>query len=67
MALTKSDLNQIGNVIEDKLKPVKKDLTDVGKRVRKIEKTVDLVIDTFDRDIIGLRKRTDRIEQHLRI
>ncbi|HVT01352.1 MAG TPA: hypothetical protein VHE53_03930 [Patescibacteria group bacterium] len=42
MPLTKSDLQQIGNVIDEKLNkrlsPLEKDIKDVKKSVRKIEK-----------------------------
>jgi len=47
------------------LSDVKKDLKDVKKRVKKIEKTVDVVIDHFDREIVGTQKRVGRIEDHL--
>lgn len=49
--LTKSDLNQIGNVVDEKLdyklKPIKKDL-------RYLKKTVDLIVKNYDEgDIKG--------------
>jgi len=47
------------------LSDVKKDLKDVKKRVKKIEKTVDVVIDHFDREIVGTQKRVGKIEDHL--
>lgn len=70
--LIKSDLQQIGNVVDDKLKPVKKDLTDVKKdltdvkkRVRNIEKTVDVMAGLFDAEDVRLAKRVSIIEKHL--
>lgn len=67
--LTKTDLNQIGNVIEKRLEPIKKDLTclkkdatdlkkDVKylkKKVNRIDKTVSLTVENYD----------EGIEQHL--
>jgi len=91
--LTKSDLQQIGNVVDQKLNPVKttlgvvqkdlkvvqkdlkvvqkdlkvvqKDLKVVRKRVKKTEGTVDIMIDQFDREIVGTQKRVKKIEDHL--
>lgn len=72
MSLTKSDLLQIGKVIENKLEPVRKDISevksdlkDVKKRVRKTEKTVDVIARLYDAQDVKLAKRVVRIEQHL--
>lgn len=43
--LTNNDLKQIKNLID----PLSVDIKDVKKRVKRIEKTVDIVIDHFDR------------------
>ena len=51
--------------VKKDLSNVKKDLKDVKKRVKKIEKTVDVVIDHFDREIVGTQKRVGKIEDHL--
>jgi len=53
--------------VKEDLSGIKKDLTDVKKRVKKIEKTVDVVIDQFDREIVGTQKRVLRIENHLNL
>ncbi len=69
--LTKSDLQQIGGVIDERLgkrlNPIEKDLKDVKKIVRKIEKTVDVVIDHFDREIVRTQKRVAIIEDNLNL
>jgi len=64
--------NEVADQVKMGLEPiakdlsnVKKDLKDVKKRVKKIEKTVDVVIDHFDREIVGTQKRVGRIEDHL--
>ncbi len=63
--LTKKDLEQIGDVIEAKLEPVKKGVFEVKKRVRKIEKTTDVVAKMFNEDDMKLSRRITRIEDHL--
>ncbi len=68
--LTKNDLNQIKDLINPlsiDIGNVQKDLTDVKKRVRKIEGTVDVMIDHFDRVIIRTQKRVDRIGEHINL
>lgn len=61
--LTTDDLDQIKNL----LTPLEKDIKDIKKRVKKTEKTVDVVIDLFDKDIVTVRKRVDKIEDHLNL
>lgn len=72
--LYSSDLTQIKKLLVAEIDPLKKDLgslktdiKDVKKRVRKTEKTVDIMIDLFDKEIVGTQKRVTRIEEHLRI
>lgn len=67
--LTKNDLTQIRNVIKEEVrletKPIRKDLKTLKKKVTKIEKTVDVMIDQFNRDDMRLNKRVKKIETHL--
>lgn len=64
--LDKNDLKQIGNVIderlevklEQKLKPIKKDLA-------YIKKTVSVLVNRTDREETQLKKRVKRIEDHV--
>jgi len=64
--LTKSDVQQIGRVIderlevklEQKLKPIKKELL-------YIKKTVDLIAKNYDEADVKLDRRVRKIEQHL--
>lgn len=79
MPLTKSDLQKIGIVIDERLGPieqrlgsietdlgeVKKDLKSVKTRVKRIEKTVDVMAKLFDKADVRLHKRVTRIETHL--
>lgn len=52
--LTKDDLNQIKKIVE----PIKKDVIQTRKDVK-------VLISYFDREYLELRKRIDRIEEHL--
>lgn len=58
--LTKQDFNQIKKIVETAVDPIKKDL-------KKVDKKVDLVIKSFDREYLGLQKRIMRVETHLQL
>lgn len=58
--LTKQDLTHIKNIVESAVDPMKKDL-------KKIDKKVDLVIKSFDREYLDLQKRVWRVETHLQL
>ncbi|MBI4130045.1 hypothetical protein HY468_01875 [Candidatus Roizmanbacteria bacterium] len=66
--LNQQDLIAIGKIIdlkleeklEQKLKPIKKKLT-------RLERLSNTIIRSFDREYIYLRKRVDRIEDHLHL
>lgn len=63
--LTKSDLNQIGGVIDEKLEPIKKDLKYLKKKVNRIDKTVSLTVKNYDERDVKLERRVKRIETHI--
>lgn len=81
--LTKTDLSQIGNIIDEKLdnklEPIKKDLTylkrdvtdlkkDVKylkKKVNKIDKTVSLTVRNYDEADVKLERRVRKVEEHI--
>lgn len=60
--LTKSDLNEIGLLIDSrldtKLKPIKKDL-------KYLRKTTDIIVKNYDEGDVKLSRRLKRIENHL--
>lgn len=74
--LTKTDLNQIDKllvkrvdevvtkrvdeIVTKKLKPMKED-------VSQIRKDIKLIVSFFDREYIALRRRVERIEEHLNL
>lgn len=55
------------NGLNEKLSGVEIDIKDVKKRVKKTEKTVDVMIGMFDKEIVGTQKRVTKIETHLQI
>jgi hypothetical protein len=80
LMLTKTDLNQIGQVIDERLdsklkqelEPIKKDLTDLKKdakylkkKVNRIDETVNLIVKNYDEADVKLQRRVRRIEHHL--
>ena len=66
--LSKSDLNQIQKVvnieskkaISQELKPIKEDITHIRKDIKTI-------VNYFDREYLQLRKRVERLENHLHL
>lgn len=65
--LTKSDLKEIDNVISKRVKPVGKDIKTLKTDISQIRKDVKTIINYFDREYLELRKRVERIEEHLNI
>jgi peptidoglycan hydrolase CwlO-like protein len=74
--LTKDDLKQIGSIVDTKidkqLDPVKKDIADLKKDMKTVKRDmgetrndIKTLRAYFDRDYVNLRKRIDRIEEHL--
>lgn len=74
--LTKSDLNQIKTVVRSEISSVDSKLTkldlkltefqtETRKNFRKLEKKMDYVDKTLDREILKDRSRIKRIENHL--
>lgn len=69
--LTKTDLKQIDNLISKRLQNVatkdslKEELKPIKSDVAKIRKDIDVIIALFDREYVNLRKRVEKIEEHL--
>lgn len=86
--LTKTDLNQIRGVVheeidvvvEDRLKPIRKDLSQIGnvvdekldrklkpikKDLRYLKKTVDLIVKNYDEADVKLHRRVRKIEEQI--
>ena len=59
--LTPNDLSEIKKIIE----PLKKDVTKVKKNVARIQKDVKVIVSYFEDENMDVRKRVERIEDHL--
>ena len=46
---------------------LKKDVKNIKSSVRRLNKTADVIIDHFDRNQVRLRKRVDKIENHIEL
>ena len=66
--LTKSDLQQIGNVIDERLEAkLEQKLKPIKKELRYIKKTVDIIAKNYDEGDVKLDTRVKKIEQRLAI
>jgi hypothetical protein len=64
--MTKSDLQQIGNVIDERLDiKLEQNLKPVKKELRYIKKIVDIIAKNYDEGDVKLDRRVKQIEQHL--
>jgi len=72
--LTKGDLEQIREIVRDESRAVvredariimQEELVPVKKDIAKIRKDVGVMLSMFDREYVELRRRVERIEQHL--
>ena len=60
--LTKTDLRQIDETVA---KRIKKEIAPIKKDITKIRKGMNEIIGFFDNEYLELRKRIERIEDHL--
>jgi len=65
--LTKDDLKEIRGVIREEIDPLKKDVKTLKSDVTEIRRDIKRIINFFDREYLELRKRVEKIEQHLGI
>ena len=72
--LTQEDLSAIKGIIKEEFSPLNKDVSSLKKDVdflkkgfRRMEKKLDDTINFFDHEHLHLRKRVDRIEDHLNL
>lgn len=77
--LTKSDLKQIGTIVEEKVGPIRRDVASVKedvasvkedvkylrKKVNRIDKTVSIIVKNYDEGDVQLGRRVKTIEDHL--
>ena len=66
--LTKTDLNQISELLDTKfdveLKPIKKDIKSLKKDVSRIRKDQGTMLDLLDKEQMQQLKRIIRLEEH---
>lgn len=69
MALTKLDLRQIGDVVDEKINkrllPIENGIKDLKKNLRYVRKTVEVLIGRSDKEETLLKRRVSKIERHL--
>lgn len=63
MSTVQSDVN----ILKTEFSSIKKDIKNIKSNQRGLNKTVNVMIDHFDRDRVSLRKRVDNIEKHVGI
>ena len=54
-------------IVKEELEPVKRDIQTVKKDIVKIRKNINTVINFSDVEYLELRKRIEKIEEHLHI
>ena len=62
--LTKSDLKEIDLIVSKRIKAELKSVKDDASQIRKDIKTI---INFFDKEYLELRKRIERLENHLNL
>ena len=71
--LTNTDLGKIGNIVQKESRkivqkefsPVKKDIKTIKSDISQIRIDIKVIVSFFDREYLELRKRVERIEEHL--
>lgn len=63
--LTKDDLQAIRGVVKEEIDiSIKKELKPINRRLNKLDKKLDLVIKTFDNEIIDHELRITHLEEN---
>jgi predicted nucleic acid-binding Zn-ribbon protein len=73
--LSKDDLKEIqtivqtetSNAVEKAIAPLKKDIKTLTSDVTQIRSDMKTLVNFFDKEYLELRKRVERIEEHLRL
>jgi hypothetical protein len=60
-----TDLNQIANLLDQKLEPIKKELNKHGRMLKSLKKDQDTMLKMLDREQMDQSKRLKRVESHL--
>ncbi|PIY72143.1 hypothetical protein COY87_02495 [Candidatus Roizmanbacteria bacterium CG_4_10_14_0_8_um_filter_33_9] len=63
---TKDDLNAIQTIVKKEVEEqIINSIKPINQKLNKMQQNLNLVIRTFDKDIIETKHRVDRIEKHL--
>jgi len=65
--LTKNDLKQIQGVVRTEMSSLQQDIKTLRKDVTQVRKDTKMIVSFFDREYLELRKRVERIEEHLHL
>ncbi|OGH44442.1 MAG: hypothetical protein A3J14_03250 [Candidatus Levybacteria bacterium RIFCSPLOWO2_02_FULL_37_18] len=52
-------------IIQQELEPIRKDTKTLKRDMRYVKKTIDIMVRMFNEDDVKLRKRVEKIEDHL--
>ena len=64
--LSKKDLSQIQEIVQTETsKVIKKEIGPLKKDIKIIKGNVNMVIDHFDVEVLSLKERVEKIEDHL--
>ncbi len=64
---TKAVESKTGSVIEKAVTPIKKDMQTLKSDMTRIRKDIKTIVNFFDTEYLDLRKRVERIEEHLNL
>ena len=71
--LTKNDLSQIQKIVQVETKKIvqvetKKIVSnELQRELKKIKSDISIIVKTYDRDFVHLRRRVNRVESHLQL
>lgn len=63
--ITKNDLSAIGQIVDERLAPIAKNIKGIKSDLTKVQKDVRVMLAVLDRADVELRRRAERIEEHL--
>lgn len=65
--LTKTDVSKIREVVQSEVKPVRADIKTIKNDITQIRKDIKRIVGFFDSEYLQLRKRVERIKEHLNL
>jgi predicted nuclease with TOPRIM domain len=65
--LSKTDVSKIREAVQDEINPIRAGIKTLKTDVAQIRKDIKRIISFFDSEYLQLRKRVERIEEHLNL